>query len=224
MKDMSPPLKELLTEGLNAKRRGDHRNAREKFQAALVEAQRMKDDQGEANALLELSAIAIQVDSDRITARRLLEKCLEIYTRTQFDLGRAYAMSNLGSLALDEGKYDNALQWLNRALVIFEREQDKYGMAMTLHQMGKVDKQRGDIVSAEKRWRQSLLIFEGLGDKFAMGQVLLSLAGVSFAHHKDLRQAKLLLNRALALFEELGLPHEAAKVRHNLAIIERREK
>ncbi len=216
---MSSNLINLLNRGIDAKRHENFEYAREQFQAAITEARRIKDYEGEANALLELSAVVMGPDKDFAAARKLLEDCLNIYTQIRFDRGKAYAMSNLGSLAFDEGNDDNSLQWLNKALVIFEREQDKYGIAMTLHQIGRVRKRRGDFASAEEHLRRSLLIFEGLGEKFATGQVLLSLAEISFAYHQDRQQAELLLNRSRALFEELELPGEIEKVRRNMALL-----
>jgi tetratricopeptide (TPR) repeat protein len=216
---MSSNLQTLLKQGIDAKHHGDFERARKQFQAALTEARRTKDHEGEANALLELSAVVSEFDKDFAVARILLENCLHIYTQAQFDRGKAYAMTNLGSLAFDVGNDDDALQWLNRALAIFEQEQDKYGIAMTLHEIGRVQKRRKDFASAEKQLRRSLLIFEGLGKKFAVGQVLLTLAEISFVYHHDRRQAELLLNRARALFEELGLPNEVEKVRRNEALL-----
>jgi tetratricopeptide (TPR) repeat protein len=224
MNDVSISVRELLTKGLDAKGRGEFRKARETFKAAIIEARRTNDYLGEANALLELSAIIIEYDKDLVTGRKVLEDCFRLYTNIRFDRGIAYAMSNLGSLSLDEGNLDDALQWFGKALAIFEREEDKYGIAMTLHQMGKADKQKGDFLSAEQRWRRSLILFEALDNGFAMGQVLLSLASINYSYHKDLRQAEILLNRALALFEEQNLPHEAQKARHNLALISKYRK
>jgi tetratricopeptide (TPR) repeat protein len=216
---MSSNLISSLNQGIDARRHGNFERAREHFQAAITEARRIKDYEGEANALLELSAVVRESDKDFAAARKLLKDCLSIYTQLRFERGKAYAMSNLGSLAFDEGKEDDSLQWLNKALVVFEREQDKYGIAMTLHQIGRVRKRRGDFTTAEEHLRRSLLIFEGLNQKFAIGQVLLSLAEISFVYHQDRRQAELLLNRSRALFEELGLPSEIEKVQRNMALL-----
>ncbi len=216
---MSLNVKQLLTKGLDAKGKGNFHYAREQFQMALVESRRVRDLQGEANALLELAGIALKFDNDLSTAREQLENCLQIYTRIRFARGIAYSMSDLGSVALMQGKKDDALSWLQRALTIFESEHDQYGKAATLHQIGLIDKLSGDWDSAERHWRQSLTIFEKLGNKAASGQVLLSLGNLSATYHQDLQQARLLLNRALMLFEELGLVHEAEKARHNLSLI-----
>lgn len=219
MQDISPNVKELILRGLDAKNRGDFRNAREHFQFARAEARQIRDKMGEANALLELAGVVVRFDNDLSAGRQLLDESLQLYKKAKFDRGRAYVMSNIGSVSLREGKIDEAQKWFTQALDIFEREQDKYGQATTLHQLGLLYKQREDWSSAEKHWSQSLLLLEDLGNKQSIGQVLLSLAGVSVNYHHDPRQAKVFLDRALRLFEELGLPQEAEKARHNLALI-----
>jgi tetratricopeptide (TPR) repeat protein len=223
MQDMSPNVKELIRRGLDAKNKGNSRGARECFQSARTEASRLKDMPGEANALLELAGVVVKFDNDLAAGRKLLNESLRLYKKAKFDRGSAYVMSNIGSVALREGKIDEAQKWFIQALDIFEREQDKYGRATTLHQIGLLETRKGDWGSAEKRWRQSLLLLEDLDNKYAMGQVLLSLAGVSANFHHDPDLAQALLDRALRLFEELGLPQEAEKVRHNLALLQREE-
>jgi tetratricopeptide (TPR) repeat protein len=223
MQDISPNVKELILRGLDAKKKGDSRGARECFQSARVAARRLKDVPGEANALLELAGIVVKFDNDLGAGRKLLNESLRLYTKAKFDRGRAYVMSNIGSVALREGEIAEAQKWFSQALDIFEREQDKYGRATTLHQIGLLQKRRGDWISAEKHWRQSLLLLEDLDNKYAVGQVLLSLADVSASFHHDPGRAKALLDKALSLFEELDLPQEAEKVRHNLALLQREE-
>jgi tetratricopeptide (TPR) repeat protein len=219
---MSPNLSTLLNQGISAKHTGDYEHARSLFQTVIREARLTKDYKIEASALLELSAVVRDSDGDLAAARQLLEDCLRLYTQIRSDRGKAYAMSNLGSLAFDEGNDDSSFRWLNKALVIFEREQDKYGIGMTLLGIGNVQTHRKNFTAAEGHLRRSLLIFEGLNNKYAVGQVLLSLAEISFVYHQDRRRAELLLNRARLLFEELGLPDEIKKVDRNMAIVTRK--
>ncbi len=223
MKSMSPNIQELIRGGFDARRKGDFRHAKAQFQLALSESRRIKDFRGEANALLELSVIAIDFDGDFDSGRKLLQESLEICKKIHDDVGEAYAASNLGSLALDEKKYDDALMSLERARSTFEKTSEKYGMAMTLHQMGKTKMRLGEFTSAEKNLRQSLLIFEGLGDKYAVGQTLRSLASIAYEKDKDKEQTKQLLHRAEVLFEEISNQAEANLVRHFIAVIEGRE-
>jgi tetratricopeptide (TPR) repeat protein len=220
MKDLAPILKELLARGSEASGKGNHPKAREYYQAALVEARRIKDSQGEARALLYLAGIARVSDKDLPAARKMLNESNRIFQKLHFDRGSAYAMCELGSVAYEEGKLDEGVKWLNSSIALFEKEGDKKGKAIALHQIGLIYKHKKDFASAEKSWRESLLIFEALGERYSIGQVLLSLGNISIDYHKDTEQGRLLLNKALALFEELGLAHEAEKARHNLANIE----
>jgi tetratricopeptide (TPR) repeat protein len=219
MTDISPIVKNLIREGFRAQDAGELRRAKEYFQSAIEEAKKEKDLMGEARALLELGAINARFNKDFVMAHKQFERCLKIYTRLHSNSGCAYAMSNLGSLAIEEGQIKTALEWQNKALELFEREHDKYGTAMTLHQIGLVKSQQGDHQSAEKHWRQSLLLFESLGRNFGAGQVLLSLGALYLDYYQNPEQAKLLFLRALTLFEEAGLSYEVEKARHNLALI-----
>ncbi len=223
MADILPEVAELLKAGFTAKGKGDLRVARALFQAGVDEARKRRNPEGEARSLLELSAVVIECDKDLKLANRMLNDCLKIYTKLRSDRGRAYAMSNLGSLAFDEGDLREAWRWQGEALALFEKEQDKYGMAMAFHQMGKIKHQQDDFPSAEKYWRKSLLLFQGTGRNYGTGQTLLSLGVLYLDQYKDLEQAKAMFARAQTVFEELGLSHEAAKARHDLAIIERLE-
>jgi len=220
MKNITPAVNDLLTAGIEAKRNGDILKSREYHQSALTEAKRLKDACGEATALLYLATIVRTSDKDLLKARKLLNEALQISNKVHFDRGRAYAMCEMAGIAYQEGKSDEALKWLNDALVIFDREQDKQGKALALHQMGYVDKYTENYTSAEKRWRESLLIFEGLGDRYAVGNVLLSLGSIRINYLNDIQQGKLLLSRALSIFEELGLAPIAEKLRHDLSQIE----
>lgn len=220
MRNLAPIVKELLARGSEASGTGDYPKAREYYEAALAEARRIKDAQGEARALLYLAGIARVSDKDLLTARKMLNESIRIFKKLGFDRGSAYAMCELGSVAYEEGKIDEGLKWLNNALALFEEAQDKKGKAIAFHQAGLIYKHKKDFASAEKSWRESLIIFEALGDRYSMGQVLLSLGNISITYHNNTQQGRLLLERALSLFEELGLHHEAEKARHNLATIE----
>jgi tetratricopeptide (TPR) repeat protein len=223
MPDVSLEVAELLRAGFAAKDKGDFRVARALFQAAVAESKKKRDRAGEARSLLELSAVVNEFDKDAKAARKMLNDCLQIYTKLRSDRGRAYAMSNLGSIAFEEKVLEAAWKWQTEALALFEKEQDKYGIAMASHQIGKIKSQQKDFSSAEMYWRRSLLLFEGLGRNYAADQVLLSLGGLHLDYYKNQEQAKALFTRALTLFEEAGLLHEADKARHNLAIVERLE-
>jgi tetratricopeptide (TPR) repeat protein len=223
MAGISPEVKKFLKMGFDAKSRGDFVVARTQFQVAVAKAREKRDLEGEARSLLELSAVVMEFDRDLVAARKILEDCLQIYIKLRSDRGRAYALSNLGSLAFNEGDLEAALKWQNDALALFEKVQDKYGIAMALHQIGQIKSHQNDFSSAETCWRKSLLLFEGLGRNYGAGQTLLSLGVLYLDHHKDLQQAKSLFARALALFEEARLPHEADKARHDLTLIEHLE-
>ncbi len=217
---MAPIVDDLLAQGMEANRRGDASKSQELYQYALAEARRLKDARGEATALMYLGSLARMQDRDLRKARRLLSTSLRIFTRLGFDRGRAFVMTELGSVAYEEGKPDEGMKWLADALPIMEQERDKKGKATLLHQMGLIDRYRKDPATAEKRWRESLLIFEALGVRYSMGQVLLSLAKASIEDHQDKEQGRVLIQRALAQFEELGLPREAERARHNLKLLD----
>jgi TPR repeat protein len=115
MADVLPEVAELLKAGFAAKDKGDFRVARALFQAAVAESKKKRDREGEARSLLELSAIVYEFDKDLKSARKMLNDCLQIYTKLRSDRGRAYAMSNLGNLAFDGGDLRDAWKWETEA-------------------------------------------------------------------------------------------------------------
>ncbi len=223
MHDVSLLVKSILNKGNEAEHRGDFIVARQHFQSALDEARLINDKHGEAAALVSLAEFTGQIEGNLSKAYELLDQSLSICQQIGFDRGIASTMCALGSTTLHMGKFDESLQWMNKALVLFREMKDQTGEATVLHQMGLIQKKRIDHGSAEICWRQSLSLFEALGDKFSMGQVLLSLGNLVADYHKDLKQGRQLFTKALLLFDELGLPLEAKKARHNLAIIDRLE-
>jgi tetratricopeptide (TPR) repeat protein len=221
MKDTSPIVKDLLTSGLEARASGALPEAKTQFQAALVEAKRIRDFRGEASALLYLAGVLRVFDKDLLNARKLLKECLRICERISFGRGGAYAMMELGTIAYQEGKPEEGLNWLSRTLTEFEKQQDKKGKAAALHQMGLIEKYKKDFDSAERRFRESLMIFESFSDKYSMGQVLLSLGDVSINYHNDLEYGKQLFSKALEFFEETGSRHDVEKAKQNLSALQK---
>lgn len=220
MKNTTTGVPELIRKGFEARRKGDSSIAKEHLWHALAEARRLKDFQGEANILLELSAVIRESDNDYETARKLIEDSLKIYTKIKNNAGRAYAICNMGSLALDEKNYDSALKSFKEALAIFEKSPNKFGMGMTLHQMGKTERHQKDWIPAEQHLRRSLLIFEGLGDKFAAAQALMSLAGLALDKNNDREFAKQMLIRAKTLLESIGNVAAAESIQRMIVHIE----
>ena len=75
----------------------------------------------------------------------------------------------LGRVAQDLGRLDEAEDWYRKSLAISEELGDRPGMARLYHQLGIVASIRGRLDEAEDWYRKSLAISEELGDRPWMG-------------------------------------------------------
>ncbi|MDB4872941.1 MAG: hypothetical protein JWL97_3945, partial [Gemmatimonadales bacterium] len=77
----------------------------------------------------------------------------------------ATAHHQLGRVAQDRGRLEDAENWYRQSLTIREDLGDRPHMASSYHQLGTVAQHRGRLEDAENWYRQSLTIREDLGDR-----------------------------------------------------------
>ena len=109
----------------------------------------------------------------------------------------------LGMVAQDRGRLDEAEDWYRKSLTIKEELGSRPGMASTYHQLGIAAQARGLLDEAETWYRKSLTIKEELGNR----------PGMAFTHHQLgmtaadrglLDEAETWYRKSLTIFEELG--------------------
>jgi tetratricopeptide (TPR) repeat protein len=115
----------------------------------------------------------------------------------------ATACHQLGLVAQDRGRLDEAQEWYAKSLAINEELGDRPGMAHTHHQLGMVAQLGGRLEEAQEWYARSLAIKEDLDDR----------PGIASSYHQlgrvaqdggQLDEAQEWYARSLAIEEELG--------------------
>ncbi|MCA1694694.1 MAG: tetratricopeptide repeat protein, partial [Actinobacteria bacterium] len=82
--------------------------------------------------------------------------------------GLAITYHQLGMLALERGRLDDAEDWYRQSLTIHEEYVNRPNMAITYRHLGTIALKRGRLDDAENWYRQSLTIDEELGNRPGM--------------------------------------------------------
>ena len=92
----------------------------------------------------------------------------------------AAAYHNLGNVAYQRGRLEDAGDWYRKSLAISEDLGERPRMAASYHQLGMVAQGRGPLEEAEDWYRKSLAIFEDLRDRPHMATSYHQLGMVAF--------------------------------------------
>ena len=122
-----------------------------------------------------------QEQGDLNEARRLYEESLQLSQSLDDNRSQAISLHQLGVIAMETEKYDQAEEFFRRSLEIKGKLQDRSGMADTLHQLGLLFKAEGKNKDAEVSLRDALGIFNQLASPSAreVEEDLNTLLGVS---------------------------------------------
>jgi len=107
----------------------------------------------------------MRLDDAEHTYRQMLAMLHAQPTTPQQRARVANANHNLGMIAQDRGRLDEAEDWYHKSLAIVEDLGYQPGMAMTYHQLGMVAQSRGRLGEAEDWFRKSLTIEWKLGNQ-----------------------------------------------------------
>jgi tetratricopeptide (TPR) repeat protein len=124
----------------------------------------------------------------------------------------------LGMVAQDRGRLDDAEDWYRQSLTINEELGNRSGMATTYHQLGMVAQGRGRLDDAEDWYRQSLTIKEELGNRPGMASSYHQL-GIVAQDRGRLDDAEDWYRQSLTIKEELGNRPGMADTLHTLGSV-----
>jgi tetratricopeptide (TPR) repeat protein len=130
----------------------------------------------------------------------------------------ATCYQQLGEVAHDRGRLDDAEGWYRKALAVAEELGDKSGIAPSYHMFGRVAQRRGRLDDAEQWYRKALAIREELGNAPDMVAIFHQL-GMVAQHGGRLDDAEEWYHKALAVVEELGDEPGKAAIYHQLGNI-----
>ena len=125
----------------------------------------------------------------------------QIAEKNAHPAGVAEALRNLGVVARQQQRYDEARDYLQKGLDIAQRLGDQKLMARTLLNIGGTYAEQGEYVKAFENFNKSLQIAEAIADQAQVARVLSSLGTLALDHQGDTNAALDYYQRALAILE-----------------------
>jgi len=129
----------------------------------------------------------------------------------------AVTYHQLGMIAEDRGRLDEADDWYHKSLTIKEELGDRPSMTNTYHQLGNIAYLRRRLDEADDWYRKSLTIKEELGDRPGMAITYHQL-GITAWDRRRLDEAQDWYHKSLTIKEELGDRPSMAITYHQLGI------
>lgn len=130
----------------------------------------------------------------------------------------AVAYHQLGRVAQDRGRLDEAADWYNKSLRIKEETGNRLGMASSYHQLGRVAQAQGRLDEAADWYARSLQFDEELGDRRGMVLTYQGL-GMVAQERGRLDEAADWYTRSLAIAEDFGDRPGMARIYHQLGTV-----
>ena len=155
---------------------------------------------------------------DYAAAVRRLDAALRIYSALGDTRGTAATFQVLGSVAREQGRYQQAEHHHSEGMALFEAAGDQRGVANAHGYLGFAAWLQGDLVRARRECQQALEMFRGLDDAEGRAWSLLSL-GVVAQYEGDLAQAEELLAESRSISEQIGFREGIAWSAHQLGLL-----
>jgi tetratricopeptide (TPR) repeat protein len=208
-------VRELVTQWEGA---GD-RAAAEQALAQLANEQARQqsseaDDPVGIIALIEALKDHLNIGGYWRVGQRLLEWALAMRLEVGDRAGAAATLNNLGLLADNLGRPDEAARYYEQALVIFRAVGDRADEGTALHNLGTL----ADPDEAARYYQQALAIRRAVGDRSGEAATLQNL-GTLAQERGQLDEAAQHLQQALAIFREVGERAGEGAALHNLGAL-----
>ncbi|MBV9802506.1 MAG: tetratricopeptide repeat protein, partial [Solirubrobacterales bacterium] len=201
--------------------RGYYHEARTRFEQLLARADQISPAR-RARVLVSAGEVCF-LQCDYAKAGEHLSAALDLVSELGDERAAATALQRLGSIAREQGRYDESRDLHERSLAIWERLGDEAGVATSQDYLGFVAWLSGDGATAEQQCSVALASFERAGNVRAIATTLINL-GACALYRGDLTLARQRLERALASARTLGFQEGIAWALHELAIVTRRER
>ncbi|MEM9116635.1 MAG: tetratricopeptide repeat protein [Cyanobacteria bacterium P01_F01_bin.56] len=188
----------------------------------FVEAQQQFEALGERGARMASVVLARQADCLRALGQ--LEAAAEKYEEAiqeseQLDDFRQVAAgkSNLATVRMDQGRYDEAIAEYNAARTLFEQQNELQTVAVIWHQTGMVYQEAGQFDTAETAYRRSLEIETQIGDRARQADSLTQLGNLYDDYLNRPEEAVTFYRQAADIYVEHGDLRSEGRVRNNIA-------
>jgi tetratricopeptide (TPR) repeat protein len=133
--------------------------------------------------------------------------------------GEGTTLHNLGLLADNQGRSEEAARYYEQALVIRREVGDRLGEGTTLSNLGSLARSQGRSEEAARYYQQALGITREVGDRAGEGTTLWNIGYLEETLGRRDEAARA-YRQALAIFEAIGAP-DARRVREFLARLEK---
>jgi len=200
--------------GLLAQDQGDYAEARRLYHESLDMEQQLGDRAGVAQTLHNLGVLA-QGQGEYAEARRLYQESLDINQQLGNRAGVAKTLHQLGRLAQDQGDYAEARRLYQESLDIAQQLGDRPGVAKTLFQLGMLLETDGKLDEALALYRESMQIDVELNNQPDLAIDYETIGRVLIVQGQNAEGIDL-LRQSTALYERLGLPQKAQRVRERM--------
>ena len=147
--------------------------------AALAREHRLRDQEADA---LNIEGAIWMTRGDYVQARPLFERMLGLATTGGT---RAKALQNLGGIAGEEGRYDEAERYFLASRIEYAAAGDTRGEAFTLTNLGRLQTDRGDLALARATLEDAVSEARHSGDLELHAAALLNLGMVLSELHCD---------------------------------------
>lgn len=180
--------------------RGNYDAAERFFQKGLE----LRRELGDARSIsLSLNNLGlVYQDSGRFdAAREAFDEALGLRREIGDRAGISQTLNNLGSIHQDHGDHARATELFREALEHTRAIGDRMRQAVILTNLGETMYRQGEPSEAIATLRDAEQISATLGDRILEGEILRGLAKAHLLLH-DFREARALIDRSIALFEQ----------------------
>jgi SagB-type dehydrogenase family enzyme len=137
-------------------------------------------------------------------ARKAYAAALKIAEDLRDIRGQGVDLSQLGALALTEGKVEEALEHFHAALSLFQQLGDPGLDAAAWQQLGRALEEAGQAEEAERHYREAARVSEAVGDLGAAARNWTQVAGLLAQQPGRLADARRFAQQALAVWQKRG--------------------
>jgi Tetratricopeptide repeat len=159
-----------------------------------------------------------ELQKDYVHARALCDESLSMFREAGDKTGMAWALSQQGDVARNEGDCAAARSLYEQSLAAFRELADRWGTAGSLADLGNLACHEGNYRAADSFYRESVGVFQALGHKRGIARLLECFAW-SAALQSEPERSLRLAGAASALRQSIGAPltpTEQAKLERSL--------
>ena len=131
-------------------------------------------------------------------SKESLEKSVALFRKLGDEVGAAFPLAVLASLAYEQSDYDRATQLLNESMDLFKRVGNRWGIRYVLEIRGHIAEAQGKFEQAHEFYTESLMICKEIGDQQGVGWIIFCLGSLAESRGQD-EQAMELYEDALQL-------------------------